>query len=172
MIHPVFICSLRISCVVQWPLLGTYLISGTCLIVVMPWRFTWAQITDSVLYNHLSQMAKCAFSSSDIGCEWAKPFFISLMTAQSLFWHWPQVSKACISLIISQSLLKPLISVNGESLVDKIAQNAFRELLFHMGSVPQMCWFSCINKRYTRTASACQELWPLESISLLLKGHA
>ena len=73
----------------------------------------------------------------------------------------------------AQSLLKPLISVNGESLLDKIAQNVFHELLFHMGSVPQMRWFSCINKRYARTAStACQELWPLESISLLVKGHA
>lgn len=34
---------------------------------------------------------------------------------------WPQVSKAFISLITAQSLLKPLISMNGESLVDKIA---------------------------------------------------
>lgn len=69
----------------QWHLFGTYLISGTCLIVFMSWIFMWAQITDSVFYDCFSQTAKHAFSSSDTGCEQARPFFISLITAQSLF---------------------------------------------------------------------------------------
>lgn len=134
----------------------------------------WAQITDSVFYDCFSQMQSMLSVPLTLAVsEQGLSSLVSLQHDHRSDTDWPQVSKAFISLITAQSLLKTLISMNEESLVDKIAQNAFRELLFHMVFVPQMHWFSCINKHCTHTAStAYPKLWPFESISLLIKVHA